>query len=240
MMTTAAQCTGRQTGLAEEGHAALCDRLRALLAAVPDGALRLGRVGGDKPGILADETAVCRLREDSAGAAYGELLVEAVTALPRLLAHPPRTDLDAPVVRAAPAPHPTASTGNAGARVDRQTVEAAITTALSLQQGFPRMTISLWSRVLYSAVEPFLSASTVAPPRITTPAPAAPAPAPVADDRLDAVTQFCQFVLAQEDAESLPNAYALEQLANEWAKRDSARLRTGTGCAQTERSPHPA
>lgn len=237
-MTTTAQCTGSPAGHAEEGHAALCDRLRVLLEAVPNGALRLGRVGGDKPGILADETALCRLREDAAGAAYGELLVEAVNALPRLLAHPARTEMDAPVLRAAPAPHPT---GNAGARVDRQTVEAAITTALSLQQGFPRMTISLWSRVLYSAVEPFLSASTVAPPRITTPAPAAPASSPVADDRLDAVTQFCQFVLAQEDAESLPNAYALEQLANAWAKRDSARLRAGTGgCEQAEQSPIPA
>lgn len=189
-------------------------RVAALIAKMTTaGCLRVGVVGGDKPGILAGDVALCRLREVDQGAALGEFVTAAADLLPRLI---DRQHIEAPVATQAVAPAQTDGL--------REPVELAISTALSLQRGFPRMTIKLWSRVIFSAIQPFLSGASESTAKQASP------PSPFRADesttdtesRLQAVTQFCSFLLAQDESETMPNAYALEQVVNEWNKAHNA------------------
>lgn len=187
-------------------------RLQSLYDQLPVKTLRKGQVAGDKPGVLANEIQVCRLRENPAGELYGELFVEAVNALPSLLK-----------LQQAPAQSAGAAQS---AQVDensplRQQVESAITQTLNLLPGFKAGASATWAKLIYAAVEPWLSGGRE-PLRVAPTAAEPQAPVPASSDlqqaRLDAVMDFCTYMLAKDDSETRPNEYALEQLVNDWDK----------------------
>ncbi|MBF6615561.1 MAG: hypothetical protein ITG07_02430 [Candidimonas sp.] len=188
--------------------------LQTLLEQVPSATLRSGQVAGDKPGILADELPVCRMREGAEGAAYAALIIETVNALPSLLK----------TLEQAAEPEPMSNGGAAGDDESplRQQVETKIMQTLTLLPGFKQSMTATWAKLIYAAVEPWLIGgrevlSVVPQPE---PAPRQQQSQGDAQVRLDAVTEFCSYMLAQEDAESRPNEYALEQWVNDWAKAD--------------------
>lgn len=191
--------------------------LKSLLAQVPTQRLHAGQVTGDKPGIMAGETPVFRVREGAEGAAYAALIIETINALPQLL-------------KALETPNAEAS-ACAGAVVDensplRQQVEAKITQALSLLPGFKATLVGTWAKLIYAAVEPWLAGGR----EVLSVAPQAAQPSrqqttgtnQPKQDRLDAVMEFCEYMLKQEDADSRPNEFALEKWVNEWDKSHNA------------------
>ncbi|MCF6783382.1 hypothetical protein [Stutzerimonas stutzeri] len=187
--------------------------LQSLLDQVPSATLRSGQVAGDKPGILAGELPVCRMREGAEGAAYAALIIEAVNALPTLLKTLEKA--------AEPVPVSGDSAGDEGSPL-RQQVEAKITQTLALLPGFKQSMTATWAKLIYAAVEPWLIGGREVLSAVPQPA-SAPGQLQSQVDaqvRLDAVTDFCSYMLAQEDAESRPNEYALEQWVNDWAKAD--------------------
>lgn len=196
---------------------ALTSRLSTLLAQVPTKTLTLGQVAGDRPGILAGEMPVCRVRESPEGARYAELITEAVNALPYLLS-------------IATAPQEGSATQAAAESPLRQQVEGKITETLQLLPGFKASATVTWAKLLYAAMEPWLVGGREA---LTTAAPAIEPlqrtqPARSADgekqNRLDAVMEFCNFMLAQEDGETLPNEHALQQWVTAWDKAHNGAL----------------
>lgn len=192
-------------------HQASFAHLQALLDQVPAHTLRAGQVAGDKPGLLAGDAPVCRLREGTEGAAYGALIIGAVNALPGLL-------------KALQEPAEAAGAAIVQANEDdplRQQIESTITQTLHLLPGFKVGASATWAKLIYAAVEPWLSGGREV---------LAAAPAPVTQHqqpqnvdgqqqaRLDAVMDFCTYMLAKDDSETRPNEYALEQLVNDWDK----------------------
>lgn len=187
-------------------------RLQSLYDQLPVKTLHTGRVAGDKPGVLANDIQVCRLRDNPAGELYGEVFVEAINALPSLLKLQ-----HAPEQSAGAAQEPKADENSPL----RQQVESAITQTLSMLPGFKAATSALSAKLIFAAVEPWLAGGREA--ISAAPAPIAPQPTAKAGDdlqqaRLDAVMDFCTFMLAKGEGESLPNEYALEQLVNDWDK----------------------
>lgn len=187
--------------------------LQTLLEQVPSATLSSGQVAGDKPGILAGELPVCRMREGAEGAAYAALIIEAVNALPTLLKTLERA--------ADPAPVSGGAAGDEGSPL-RQQVEAKITQTLTLLPGFKQSMTATWAKLIYAAVEPWLIGGREVLSAVpqSEPAPRQQQSQGDAQARLDAVTNFCSYMLAQEDSESRPNEYALEQWVNDWAKGD--------------------
>lgn len=181
--------------------------LQALLEQVPVQTLRAGQVAGDKPGIVAGDVQICRLREGDGGAAYGALIVESVNALPALL-------------KALQASAGAVTTDHVDENSPiRQQVESAITRTLHMLPGFKVAASSTWAKLIFAAVEPWLSGGR----EVLTAAPAEAIQRPAANKsdslqqaRLDAVADFCTFMLAKADTETRPNEYALEQLVNDW------------------------
>ena len=198
--------------------ATLTTRLSSLLAQVPTKTLHLGQVAGDKPGILAGDMPICRVRETPEGAQYAELITEGINALPRLLAM-----LSAPN-EASGAPSATDSPL-------RQQIEGKITETLQLLPGFKASATTTWAKLLYAAIEPWLIGGREA---LATAAPAIKPQQPrnqqarSADGekqaRLEGVMEFCNFMLAQDEGETRPNEHALEQLVTEWDKAHNGAL----------------
>lgn len=194
------------------GHNALVSHLQALLEQVPSQPLRAGQVAGDKPGLLSGDAPVCRLREGAEGAAYGALMIGAVNALPDLL-----KALQASVGAAGAAPAGQADENSPL----RQQVESTITQTLHMLPGFKVGASATWAKLIYAAVEPWLSGGRevlAAAPTQTVQRPAAQSTDGLKQARLDAVADFCTFMLAKADTETRPNEYALEQLVNDWDK----------------------
>jgi hypothetical protein len=158
--------------------------LKGLLAGVPSAELRAGKVGGDKPGLLAGETPVCRLPEGPMGEAYGALLIAAVNALPALI---------------------KASEGQTGAdqssppytKVMRERIEQQISMVLGMRPG-AKGSNSIWSRLIWTTIEPYLVAP-VAEKAADSALQAAPEPHAerIRKERQDAVLQFTCFLTAQ-------------------------------------------
>lgn len=193
--------------------------LKQLLAQVPDAPLAVGRVAGDKPGILAGNFQLFRVREGDVGAAFAALTVEAINALPLLI-----SELESASAQPQAGGSPIADESNPV----RQQVEAKIMQALALQPGFKEAMLGTWAKLIYAAVEPWLAGGR----EVLSIAPAESAPAKQeqgeAQIRLEAVADFCSFILTQEDADSRPNEFALEQWVNEWAKENALPLQAGT------------
>lgn len=197
----------------------LTANLRDLLSQVPTQQLHAGQVAGDKPGILAGDMPVCRVRETAEGELYAALIVEAVNALPRLL-----DALAAPET-------PAASAGTAQASESdplRQQIEAQITNTLHMLPGFKAGASGTWSKLLYAAVEPWLvggrpplSVEPVQPVQRQQKARSADGEKQV---RLDAVMEFCNFMLHQDDSESKPNEHALETWVMDWDKEHNGAM----------------
>ncbi|MDU4254507.1 hypothetical protein [Pseudomonas sp.] len=190
--------------------------LEALLAAVGNRQLHVGQVAGDKPGILAGDIAVCRLREGPEGAQYAALIVGAVNALPAIL-----NALQAP----------TEALAGPSAAEDsplRQQIEAKLTETLQLLPGFKAGAIGVWPKLLYAAVEPWLAGGRDALTAEPAPVQQRQQPARSAGGekqaRLDAVMEFCHFMLAEADEDSRPNELALEKWVADWDKAHNGAL----------------
>ncbi|MBA1280260.1 hypothetical protein [Stutzerimonas stutzeri] len=197
--------------------------LKALLDNAPSTRLRAGQVSGNKPGILAGDTPVCRLREGPEGAAYASLIVETVNALPQLL-----KALDS-------ASEPVVADEDSAACSDsplRQQVEAKITQTLALLPGFKQAMTGTWAKLIYAAVEPWIAGGrevlSAAPQAVQVTRQQVQGNDHHEQVRLDAVTDFCKYMLAQEDSESRPNEFALEQWVNDWSKQSAAVEQSGT------------
>lgn len=200
-------------------------KIRSLLAAVSSPlAFSRGVVGGDKPGVMVNGLPVFRVSDRPECAAYADLVVEAMNALPELLSATDARKADAishPAVEPVKAaPTPASSSSESGSALRNQ-VEAAISGALRIQQGFKASHVTLWSKVIYVAIEPWLGNSLAPREQPPEQAKAASSCAPVSSDaqqdRLEAVMGFCEFMLAKEH-EGMPNQYALETLVAEWDK----------------------
>lgn len=198
--------------------------LRALLDAAKAPLLRHGTVAGDKPGILAGETPVCRVREGAEGAACAALIVGAVNALPGLLE----------AVSATPA---SAVAQDADVGGQRQQIEARIAAALKMQPGLAEASIKVFSRLVYAAVEPWIqggragfdASESMAPAPVV--AAAQPPRAGLAQARLDAVIDFGNFLLEQGGEDTgMPCPEALEKLVKDWDSAHNAE-RAGAGGA---------
>lgn len=196
-------------------------QLQAALAAVPTARLTQGVVAGQSPGVLAGETPVCKLRGSPEGAAYGTLIVEAVNALPALIRVAQQAYSQPAEVSATPA---SSMESTLASNPQRAEVEAAIANALLMQNGFQRSMVTLWSRLVFAAIEPWIKGGREA---LDTREVIRQAPKPAQagsehGDRLDAVLSFCTFLMAQKDQDNLPNEHALEQLVNMWAASEKA------------------
>ncbi|MDH0959075.1 hypothetical protein N5C54_14930 [Pseudomonas chengduensis] len=185
------------------------DRLKDLLAQAGT-PLSHCQVSGDKPGIQAGDQPVCRVRETPDGAAYAALIVEGINALPNLLA----------ALESAPAPATAPVEALPADNPMRQQVEAKIAQTLTMLPGFKPAITATWAKLIFAAVEPWLaggreslsSASSEPTPTLSS------TPPDQAQSRLDAVADFCAYMLAQEGAGDRPNEYALERWANDWNK----------------------
>jgi hypothetical protein len=204
--------------------ATLTTRLSSLLAQVPTKTLHLGQVAGDKPGILAGDMPICRVRETPEGAQYAELITEGINALPRLIAmlSAPNEAYGAPSATDSPL---------------RQQIEGKITETLQLLPGFKASATTTWAKLIYAAIEPRLvggrEALDTAAPAITQQPRNQQARSADGEKqaRLEAVMEFCNFMLAQDDGESRPNEHALEQLVTEWDKAHNGALPEQNGAA---------
>lgn len=196
--------------------ATLAAHLQALLGKVPSSQLHAGQVAGDKPGILAGDMPVCRMRETAEGALYATLIVEGINALPQLL-----NALETPAQAAGAAPADEDSPL-------RQQIEGKISETLQMLPGFKAATTGVWAKLLYAAVEPWLAGGREVLVVESAPVPQRQQEARGADGekqaRLDAVTEFCNYMLGQGEGESMPNEHALEQLVTDWDKAHNGAL----------------
>lgn len=184
-------------------------QLKGLLAAVPSAVLRAGKVGGNKPGLLAGDTPVCRLPEGPTGEAYGSLLIAAVNALPALI---------------------KSSEGQAGAdqsanqytNIERERIEQQISMVLGMRPG-AKGSNSIWSRLIWTTIEPYLL-----PPVATLEGDHAlhTAPEPHAErirkERQDAVLKFTCFITAQLATTPLEGEADVTKLFERWENEHNA------------------
>lgn len=191
-------------------------QLKELLAAVPSTRLRAGKVGGDKPGLLAGDVPVCRLPEGATGEAYGALLVAAVNALPALI---------------------KASDGQAGAdqganqytKIERDRIEQQISIVLGMRPG-AKGSNSIWSRLIWTTIEPFLAP----PPVPAQEGYAAIAPVQLHSERIrkerhDAVLQFACFITAQLATMPVQAEADVTSLFERWENEHNVEPNIGTG-----------
>lgn len=179
------------------------EKLKGLLAAVPSAELRTGKVGGDKPGLLAGETPVCRLPEGPIGEAYGALLVAAVNALPELF---------------------KTREGNAGAnqatnqypKVVQERIEQHISMVLGMRPG-AKGSNSIWSRLIWTTIEPFVLGLPVEQvgekAQLSAPKPRAEC---IRKERQDAVLQFSCFITAQLGSKPIEGEADVTRLFEQW------------------------
>jgi hypothetical protein len=184
--------------------------IQTLMAAVPKASLRLGNVGGDKPGILADDQPICRLKEGPVGAAYGALIVGAVNALPHLLTS---------------AQQPAKS--QAMDSLLRDQVVQRISSVLAMRPGGKKTQASIWAKLIWTSVETCLAenlnpAGNTEPGLTSTVGGITYPSETVQSARLSAVMEFsCMLLAACEGSQdsALPD---MEQLVSEWARSHNA------------------
>jgi hypothetical protein len=177
-------------------------QLKGLLAAVPSAELRVGKVGGDKPGLLAGETPVCRLPEGPTGEAYGALLIAAVNALPALI---------------------KTSEGHAGGnqsagqytKVMRERIEQQISMVLGMRPG-AKGSNSIWSRLIWTTIEPYLMAPTVKSGDDAPQSEAEPHAERIRKERQEAVLQFTCFLTAQLGVTPIEGETDVTRLFERW------------------------
>lgn len=178
--------------------------LKQLLNAVPTPALHLQAMGEGQPAIFAGEQAMLRYRNSPEGCAYAALVVAAVNALPTLLAAQER-----------PASEPALAGGvpDTDTPLARQ-MEEKIAQVLALQPEFRKASTKLLTKLIYAAIEPLVLPSSEACQ------PAAPVAAPNAKEiqaiRLEAVNDFCGFLLEKGESTHLPSEDALSIYASNW------------------------
>lgn len=181
--------------------------LKQLLAAVPTPALHLQAMADDKPAIFAGDQAVLRYRNSPEGRAYAALVVGAVNALPKLLAAHER-----------PASEPDQSGGDPKTDTPLcRLMEEKIAQVLALQPEFRKASSKLLTKLLYAAIEPLMLPSSDAG---QVGQPAAPVAAPNAKEiqtiRLEAVNDFCGFLLEKGESTHLPSEDTLSVYASNW------------------------
>jgi hypothetical protein len=177
--------------------------LKGLLAGVPSAELRAGKVGGDKPGLLAGEAPVCRLPEGPMGEAYGALLIAAVNALPALIK---ATEGQTGAVQSTP-PY---------TKVMRERIEQQISMVLGMRPG-AKASNSIWSRLIWTTIEPYLVAP-VAAQEAGSALQAAHEPHAerIRKERQDAVMQFTCFLTAQLGTTPIEGEADVAQLFERW------------------------
>lgn len=183
--------------------------LKGLLAGVPSTVLRAGKVGGDKPGLLAGETPVCRLPEGPMGEAYGALLIAAVNALPALI---------------------KASEGQTGAdqsagqytKLMRERIEQQISMVLGMRPG-AKNSNSIWSRLIWTTIEPFLLApAAIQSDDNASGADSEPHAERIRKERQDAVLQFTCFLTAQLGTTPIEGEADVTKLFERWEAAHNA------------------
>ena len=180
------------------------DNLKRLLSSVPSTVLRAGNVMGDKPGLLAGETPVCRLPEGAVGEAYGALMVAAVNALPALIkSNVPQGD--APQVAA-----PNYS------KDLRERIEQQISMVLGMRPG-AKGSNSIWSRLIWTNIEPHLVGPSPAPSANgLSETPVDVHAERIRNERRDAVLQFTCFITAQLGSTPIEGEADVTTLFERW------------------------
>jgi hypothetical protein len=176
-------------------------QLKGLLAGVPSAELRVGKVGGDKPGLIAGEAPVCRLPESPIGEAYGALLIAAVNSLPALI---------------------KAIEGQAGGdqghqytKVMRERIEQQISTVLGMRPG-AKGSNSIWSRLIWTNIEPYLLAPASQPNEEAPSTAPEPHAERIRKERQDAVLQFTCFLTAQLGSTPIDGEADVTRLFERW------------------------
>lgn len=106
----------------------------------------------------------------------------------------------------------------------RCTLESKFVEVLQLAPGFKSSAApAKWAALLYAAIEPVLGfeAAPAVQGKQTTPAIAGALNEGTQAIRLQAVTEFCSYMLGQVDPEQRPNEYALEQWVASWDKANN-------------------
>lgn len=183
--------------------------LKGLLAAVPSTMLRAGKVGGDKPGLLAGDSPVCRLPEGPTGEAYGALLVAAVNALPALIKVSEGQAAD--------------QSANQYTKIERDRIEQQISMVLGMRPG-AKGSNSIWSRLIWTTIEPYL-----------VPIPAAAQEGDnalsgstelhaerIRKERHDAVLQYTCFITAQLATTPIEGEADVTKLFERWENEHNA------------------
>jgi hypothetical protein len=181
------------------------EKLKGLLAAVPSAELRSGHVLGDKPGILAGVSPVCRLPEGPVGEAYGALMVEAVNALPALIQ---ASELSAGSPEGEPSPY---------SKELRERIEQQISTVLGMRPG-AKGSNSIWSRLIWTNIEPHLVGPLPAMDESALSADGnlAPLAERIRKERSEAVLQFTCFMTAHLGTMPIEGEADVTKLFERW------------------------
>lgn len=189
--------------------------LKGLLAGVPSAVLRSGKVGGDKPGLLAGETPVCRLPEGPLGEAYGALMIAAVNALPTLIS----ASENKPGGEQSSSPY---------TKVMRERIEQQISMVLGMRPG-AKASNSIWSRLIWTTIEPYLLPPSVAHATDAPNATQDPHAERIRKERQDAVLQFTCYLTAQLSTAPIEGEADVTTLFERWeaAHNDASDLAVG-------------
>lgn len=106
----------------------------------------------------------------------------------------------------------------------RHTLESKFIEVLQLAPGFKSSASpAKWAALLYAAIEPELGLELLPVPQANhCSLPAAGAPSDSAQMiRLQAVTEFCSYMIGQVDPDERPNEFALEQWVSGWDKANN-------------------
>jgi hypothetical protein len=189
----------------------LCfQHLQKLLDAVPEKRLELGVVAGCKPGILAGQLSVFRVREDVLGASYSELIVEAVNALPDLLGKHEhnRYQVDHGALPAIKSIDPAF----------RESMIREISLVLNMRLGARKGSMAIWGKLVWMNIEAHMQRSVRGLGALKVPT--LPNVHEAEEDayrtRLEAVLDFCCFVQSNGTADSVPNSSALDEMVSSW------------------------
>lgn len=174
-------------------------KLKGLLASVPSADLHAGSVMGDKPGLLAGVTPVCRLPDGPVGEAYGALMLEAVNSLPALIQ---ATEQRAGSSQGEPSPY---------SKDVRDRIEQQISTVLGMRPG-AKGSNSIWSRLIWTNIEPHL----VVPLPVLVDDCPDPSAGRIRKERSDAVLQFTCFMIAQLGTAPFESESDIAKLFERW------------------------
>lgn len=165
------------------------NRIKELIALVPTVCLAHGEIDSDKPVVLADDEPVFRVRTNSLGRAYADLIVEGLPLLARFI-----DDCDEQRVVKAVTKAPVVSLSESIPSVsDSSSTEAFVRTRieaiLAMQPEF-KAKATMMSKLVYAAVSPCFSVENAgAAPTSTTPL-VSSAKESTQIDRISAVSDF--------------------------------------------------